>query len=83
MSTFPKFADGDLIISIPGSQVYQLHSGVVRRASKTLAKFLTEDQGAVLTSKAKKEGAVIRYRLDLVGVETSTAHFEPVVSAIC
>ena len=82
MSSFPKFADGDLIISIPGSRIYQLHSGVVRRASTFLARFLTEDQGAVLTTEAKREGAVIRYRLDLVGVETGTVHFESTVSAL-
>ena len=81
VSKFPKFVDGDLLIRMPGSRMYQLHSGVVRRGSKILAKFLTEDWGAVLTPKAKREGVIIRYRLDLVGFETGTAHFQPIVSA--
>ena len=65
---WPQFSDGDVLIIISGSRQYQLHSTMLKYASKNnLMKELLSDQNAArLTSKAIKRGAVIRYRL--VGV---------------
>ena len=64
---FPKFADGDVLIILSSSRTYYLHAGVMRRNSTTFAKLLAESHGAVLSSKARKEGVTTRFRLDLTG----------------
>ena len=72
-----KYADSDLQITLPGGRVYHLHAGVFRRASRFFAQFLIEDLGAVLSTKAKRNGINLRYRIDLVGTETGNARFVP------
>ncbi len=67
-SRFPKFVDGDVLINLSSSRTYYLHSGVLRRNSTILAKLLDDSHAAVLSSKAKKEGVTMRFRLDLTGV---------------
>ncbi|MCJ1405043.1 hypothetical protein MMC11_008269 [Xylographa trunciseda] len=71
----PKYADSDLQVTLPGGRIYHLHAGVFRRASQFFAQFLAEDLGAVLSARAIKDGVKLRYRIDLVGIETSNAHF--------
>ena len=80
-SRFPKFADGDVLIVLSSTRTYYLHSGVLRRNSTTFAKLLDESLAAVLSSKAKKEGVAIRFRLDLTGVSgNAPGHFMQRVS---
>ena len=75
ISEFPKFVDGDLQVTLPGGRIYQLHAGVFRRSSKLFSTLLAEDLGAVLSTKAKKEGVMIRYRIDLVDIDSDNPHF--------
>ncbi|MCJ1395462.1 hypothetical protein MMC18_008348 [Xylographa bjoerkii] len=72
-----NYADSDLQVTLPGGRIYHVHAGVFRRASKFFAQFLTEDLGAVLSTKARKDGITLRYRIDLVGMETGNARFVP------
>jgi len=74
---FPMFSDGDLIVYTTGGRGYQLHAGVFRRASSMFAQLLAEEKGALLATKAKKEGVTVRYRLDLIGVESGHARLIP------
>ena len=69
-SQFPKFADGDVFIHLSAGRVYALHAGVLRRNSTRLAELLDDANGANLSTRAKKEGITIRFRLDLVRAET-------------
>jgi len=75
-SIFPKFSDGDLIVYTSG-RAYQLHANVFRRASPKFSRLLAEENGAILAPRAKKEGVTVRYRLDLVGVESGNAKLVP------
>lgn len=63
-SDFPRFKDGDTLIVLTTSRTFQLHSNVLRRHSETFAHLLAEESGLYLTPKAKKDGMVLRYRLD-------------------
>lgn len=74
-SNFPKFHDGDVMIVLSGGRVYQLHASVLRHSSELFARLLLEEYGVILSSRAKKEGMTIRYRLDWVGDGTETGHF--------
>jgi hypothetical protein len=69
MSAFPVFPDGDVLIVLSGIRLFRLHSGILRHASKVFETLLSEDHGAKLTPKAKREGATVRWRLDLLDVE--------------
>ncbi|KAL9112816.1 MAG: hypothetical protein Q9227_002893 [Pyrenula ochraceoflavens] len=62
-----KFADGDVLVAITATKTFQLHASTLRRTSSVFAKLLAEEDGAILTSKAKKEGATTRYCLELRG----------------
>jgi hypothetical protein len=64
-SGFPVFPDGDVIIFITTGRVYQLHSSTLRRHSPFFKENLTEERAAQLLPKARKEGVVTRFRLDL------------------
>ena len=64
-SGFPVFPDGDVIVFITTGRVYQLHSSTLRRHSPFFKENLTEEHAAQLLPKAKKEGIVTRFRLDL------------------
>lgn len=66
---FPRFKDGDTFIALTTTRCLQLHANILRQHSVTFAQYLSEARGALLTTKAKKEGRVIRYRLDLERVE--------------
>lgn len=63
---FPEFTDGDVLIIITSARRYKLHSSVLRRSSPTLVSLLDEAPAADLSSKARKKGVTIRYRLHLV-----------------
>ncbi|MCJ1248069.1 hypothetical protein MMC30_005284 [Trapelia coarctata] len=76
-SQFPKFSDGDLIVYTARGGGYQLHANVFRRSSPLFSKLLADEKGAALAPKAKKEGVTVRYRLDLVGVESGNAKLVP------
>lgn len=65
-SEFPNYGDGDVAIVVSPLKTYQLHSGVLRRYSNYFADVLSEEAAANLSTKAKKEGITIRYRLQLV-----------------
>ncbi len=67
-SSFPMFADGDVLIVNSRNRTYHLHAGVLRRSSTTFAELLDESNAAVLSPKAKKEGIMTRFRLDLTEV---------------
>ncbi len=54
-----------MIIFITTGRVYQLHSSTLRRHSPFFAEKLVEENAAALTTKAKKDGVVTRFRLDL------------------
>ncbi|KAI9695887.1 MAG: hypothetical protein M1836_006004 [Candelina mexicana] len=64
-SKFPHFDDADVVIHLGGGRLYHLHASVLRRNSTFFAEHLTEENGAVLSSKAKKEGVTVRYRVEL------------------
>ncbi|KAI9843285.1 MAG: hypothetical protein M1837_006500 [Sclerophora amabilis] len=68
-SSFPKFADGDVHILTSSGKSYQLHSNVLRRNSTAFNELLTEDRATALTPKQRREGKVVRYRVDLTRVE--------------
>ncbi|KAL9118902.1 MAG: hypothetical protein Q9187_004541 [Circinaria calcarea] len=72
---FPKFPDGDVMIVLSGGRVYRLHASILRHSSDLFACLLPEEHGATLSSKAKKDGATIRYRLDWVADDTEIGHF--------
>jgi hypothetical protein len=65
-SEFPNYGDGDVAIVVTPQKTYQLHSGVLRRYSHYFADVLAEEAAANLSTKAKKDGITIRYRLQLV-----------------
>ena len=74
-SKFPKFHDGDVMIVLSGGRVYQLHANILRHSSELFARLLPEEHGVTLSSKAKREGMTIRYRLDWVSDGTESGHF--------
>jgi len=63
---FPEFADGDVLVVITAARRYKLHSTVLRRSSPTFATLLDEVAAADLSSKVKKRGMTVKYRLHLV-----------------
>lgn len=65
-SQFPKFADADVLVHLSAGRVYALHAGVLRRNSPRLAELLDDANGANLTTRAKRDGITIRFRLDLI-----------------
>lgn len=64
-NNFPDFTDGDVLIIITSARRYKLHSSVLRRSSPTLVSLLDEAPAADLSSKARKKGTTVRYRLHL------------------
>ncbi|KAI9664299.1 MAG: hypothetical protein M1829_005854 [Trizodia sp. TS-e1964] len=64
-SEFPRFTDGDVIVAFQNGNVYQLNSTVLRASSTAFKDLLHEKKGANLSNKAKKDGKVIRYWLEL------------------
>jgi hypothetical protein len=66
VSDFPNYGDGDVAIVVGPLKQYQLHSGVLRRNSLYFSDVLSEEAAANLSTKAKKDGVTIRYRLQLV-----------------
>ena len=79
-SKFPRYPDGDVLVTFPDGRVYQLHAVVLRRNSTKLAELLAKDNGAALTAQAKKNGVVIQYRIDLVLLGDKTAEY---VARVC
>lgn len=70
-SSFPVFGDGDVQITITSSRIYQLHSAVLRKNSTVFNDLLKEELAASLSLKARSEGRVLRYWLELVQVSDS------------
>jgi hypothetical protein len=62
---FPEFADGDVLVVITAARRYKLHSAVLRRASPIFSALFDKYAGADLTSKMKRRGVTIKYRLHL------------------
>ena len=62
---FPEFADGDVLVVITAARRYKLHSAVLRRASPIFSALFDKYAGADLTSKMKRRGVSIKYRLHL------------------
>ena len=73
---FPYFTDGDTYIVLSPSRQYHLHSRTLRMHSTLLNDMLTEDNAAQLSSKARKEGITMRYRveLDMPGSDINIGH---------
>ena len=64
---FLQFQDGDVLVVITATKTFQLHASTLRRTSRVFEELLTEEHGAILSSKARKEGITIRYCLELMG----------------
>lgn len=79
-SQFPKFADADVLIYLSAGRIYALHAGVLRRNSTRLAEVLDDANGATLSTKAKKEGTTVRFRLDLVRADVGPGNLVARVS---
>ena len=62
---FPRFAGGDVLVAISLDKQYQLDSKTLSMYSSRLASLLTEDNAIKLSSKARKEGTRIRWRVEL------------------
>ena len=62
---FPEFADGDVLVVITAARRYKLHSAVLRRASPIFSALFDKYAGADLTSKMRRRGVTIKYRLHL------------------
>lgn len=63
---FPEFADGDVLIVISAARRYKLHSTVLRRASPTVSALFDKNAASELSSKMKRRGVTIKYRLHLI-----------------
>jgi len=64
-SGFPHFLDGDVLVVLSHKQTYHLHSRTLRLHSTFFRRLLSEDRAAKLSSKTKKEGVKIIYRVEL------------------
>jgi hypothetical protein len=65
-SEFPSFSNGDVVITIPPSDVYNLHSDVLKRCSPNhLGALLAPKYAAQLTKAAVSSGCSTRYKLAL------------------
>jgi hypothetical protein len=62
---FPEFADGDVLIAITAARRYKLHSTVLRRASPKISALLDEFAASEPSSKMRRRGMTIKYRLHL------------------
>lgn len=62
---FPNYKDSDVLIVLSQTRQYRLHSHILRLHSDFFKEALTEDRAAQLSSRARKEGKAVRYRLDL------------------
>ena len=64
-SQFPRFSDGDVQVVVGPSQLYQLHSTILRRASPFFAQLLDCEPATELCAPARKAGRSVRYRFEL------------------
>jgi len=62
---FPEYADGDILVVITAARRYKLHSAILRRSSPTISALLDGVAGADLTSKVRRRGMAVKYRLHL------------------
>lgn len=86
-SNVPTFSDGDVIVVLSPTRKYQLHSRTLRMNS-TLFDELLAEEGVTLHTKARAQGLVIRYRLELrIGYEDDglddVGFFKRVVRTAC
>jgi hypothetical protein len=64
--TFPNFNNGDVLISIPPSEIYYLHADVLRRCSpRFMGRLLAQEHAANLAKAAERAGAKTRFKLEL------------------
>ncbi|KAF1985422.1 hypothetical protein K402DRAFT_432548 [Aulographum hederae CBS 113979] len=64
---FPQIEGGDVhIVVARGSQIYQLDSDTLRRASKFFEHVLTEDNAVCLSKRAVNSGITTRWHFELV-----------------
>jgi len=62
---FPHFLDGDVLVVLAHDQTYHLHARTLRLHSTFFRRLLSEDRAAKLSSKTRKEGVKITYRVEL------------------
>ncbi|KAI9852714.1 MAG: hypothetical protein M1838_005909 [Thelocarpon superellum] len=75
-SVFPRFNDGDVLITLATSKAYQLHANVLRRNSSVFNQLLTDERATVISPKHKRDGRVLRFRVNLVlGDDETTGKF--------
>lgn len=65
---FPEFADGDVLVVITAARRYKLHSTVLRRASPTISALFDQHAASELSSKMKRRGMTVKYRLHLTDI---------------
>ena len=75
-NSFPQFADGDVLVIITAARRYKLHSNILRRASPTISALLDQNAASELSSKMKRRGITIKYRLHLTDIPEEGA-FKP------
>jgi len=60
---FPKFADGDIIISAGTGMTWKLHSNALRNASRKLKKMIDEIEGRKITARMREDGSLLRWKI--------------------
>ena len=63
---FPICLNGDVLIKLAPDKSLQLHADMLKRHSKFFRDNISDDNGATLSSSAKKRGESVRWRFDLV-----------------
>ena len=67
VSDFPQYCDGDVVVLIGLRQKYQLHASVLRRNSPYFTHLLSPNHAVTLNQRARKEGRIVHYQLELTG----------------
>ncbi|KAI9667138.1 MAG: hypothetical protein M1831_001315 [Alyxoria varia] len=62
---FPKFVSGDTVLVLSPKKEYQLHSNILRTHSSLFARMLIPENAAYLSTKARREGAIVTFRMEL------------------
>ncbi|KZF23054.1 hypothetical protein L228DRAFT_283113 [Xylona heveae TC161] len=68
-SQFPRYTDGDVIITLAEVHTYQLHSSVLRRCSAHFRRLLIEEKATKPDETARESGVYVRYQLELADYE--------------
>jgi hypothetical protein len=64
-SDFPMFDDGDVLVVLSANRQYQLHARTLRMHSDLFRRLLAEEHSTKLSSRAKKEGVKVQFRIEL------------------